>query len=111
MPSMNFVVEVLDGADALEGRHRAAQLVGLGGREFRRHDRDAHRLFLEQRHAQRLVQDGFQLVRLAVLGRGRRIDRLHAGVAEFLAALADRDAPCSPWIGPGRTIATSMTRS
>ena len=40
----------------LEGRHGAAKLVGLAGREARAFDGDPHRLLLEQRHAQRLAQ-------------------------------------------------------
>ena len=45
-----LVAEIFDGADALEGRHGAPQLVGLGGREAGRHDGDPHRMLLEQRH-------------------------------------------------------------
>ncbi len=36
--------------------HRVPQLVGLGGGEVRDVERDLHQLFLEQRHAQGLVQ-------------------------------------------------------
>ena len=38
---------------ALPGRHRAAQLVGLAGREVGGEHRDLHHLLLEDRHAQR----------------------------------------------------------
>ena len=57
----------LDRAGAAEGRHRAAQLVGFGGREAGGDDGDLHRLFLEQRHAERLAEHRLQL--------RRRIDR------------------------------------
>src|SRR3546814_4253824 len=43
-------------ARELEGRHRAAELVGFGGRKSRANDRDLHRLFLEERHAERLLE-------------------------------------------------------
>ncbi len=36
--------------------HRAAELVGLSRRETRRHDRQPHRLLLEERHAERLFE-------------------------------------------------------
>ncbi len=49
----------LDRADAAERRHRPPQLVGLGRREAGE-DRDLHRLFLKQRHAQRLAEHRFQ---------------------------------------------------
>ena len=51
-----LVVEVADAAGQLEGRHRAAQLISLGRSEPRADDRDLHRLFLEQRHAERLLE-------------------------------------------------------
>lgn len=46
-----LVVEMRNAAGELEGRHGAAQLISLGGREARADDRDLHRLFLEQRNA------------------------------------------------------------
>ena len=49
-------LEQADGADALEGRHGAAQAVRFARLEFRRHDGDPHRLLLEERHAERLCQ-------------------------------------------------------
>ena len=55
-------LERADGAGALEGRHGAAQLVGFARREAAGDDGDLHRLFLEQRHAQRLAEDGFELL-------------------------------------------------
>ena len=39
------------------GAHGPPQLVGLAGREARRHDDQLHRLLLEQRHAEGLLQD------------------------------------------------------
>ena len=56
-----LVVEVADTAGELEGRHRAAKLVGLGGGETRTDDRDLHRLLLEKRHAQGLFEHGAEL--------------------------------------------------
>ena len=56
MPFDHLVVEAADSAGRLEGRHRAAQRVGLGRREAGADDRDLHRLLLEQRHAQRLPE-------------------------------------------------------
>src|SRR6478672_4736357 len=68
-----LLLVLADGADIAEGRHRAAQAVGLLGGEFRRLDRDAHRLFLEQRHALRLVQHLVEFIRGTMLGRWRWI--------------------------------------
>ena len=51
-------------------RHRLAQLVGLAAGEFGSDHGDAHRLLLEQRYTQRLVEDAAKLVRVAVLGGG-----------------------------------------
>ena len=50
-----------DPAGELERRHRPAQLVGLARREPGALDRDAHRLFLEQRNAQRLAEHALEL--------------------------------------------------
>jgi len=49
----------VDGAGFAEGRHGAAQLVGLGWGEAGGDDGDVHRLFLEQRHAQCLAEHVF----------------------------------------------------
>ena len=65
-----FRLERMDGADALERRHGAAEAVGLPGLEARRHDRDAHGLFLEQRNAQCLAQHLAQFIRIAAARRG-----------------------------------------
>ena len=51
-----LVVELVDAALALPGRHRAAQLVGLAAREAGRDHRDLHHLLLEDRHAERALQ-------------------------------------------------------
>ncbi len=59
----HLALEGADGADALEGRHGAAQLVGFRRREAGGDDGDLHRLLLEQRHAQRLRQHRFQFLR------------------------------------------------
>ncbi len=55
-PADQFVVEMADAPGQLERRHRAAQLVGFGRREPGTDDRDLHRLLLEQRHAQGLLE-------------------------------------------------------
>ena len=56
MPFDEAVVEFADVAVLLERRQRAAQAVGLLGREARADDGDLHRLFLEQGHAEGLAQ-------------------------------------------------------
>ncbi len=76
MPSIELVAEILDGADAAERRHGAAQLVGFGGREAGGDDGDAHRLLLEQRHAQGLAEHLLEFVGIAALRGGRGIDHL-----------------------------------
>ena len=64
-------LELVDGADIAEGRHGAAQAVGLLVGELRRDHGELHRLLLEERHAQGLGQNLVQLVGRAML-RGRR---------------------------------------
>src|ERR1700689_4469898 len=54
--------EFADGADIAKRRHRAAQPVGFLGSKFCSLNGDTHRLFLEQRHAEGLVQNFFKLV-------------------------------------------------
>ena len=49
--------ELAHGADIAKRRHRAAQPIGLLGAKLRGLDGDPHRLLLEQRHAEGLVQD------------------------------------------------------
>ncbi len=58
------LMEGRDLAAAAPGRHGAAQLVGLAGRKARRDHGQAHGLLLEDRNAQRALQD------LADRGRG-----------------------------------------
>ena len=84
MPSIIRCAIVADRAGALEGRHGAAQLVGLAGREAAGVDGDLHRLLLEQRHAERLLEDRFKF-------RAWDIRPSPCPVAG-----ADRDAPCRP---------------
>ena len=48
-------LEGRDPARVFEGRHRLAQHVGLAVREARAFDRDPHRLFLKERHAECLA--------------------------------------------------------
>ena len=72
--------EILHRADVAERRHGTAQQIGLHGGKIGRRDRQPHRLFLEQRHPQRLAEHGLQLV--GVVRRRRR--REH----HFLAPLA-----------------------
>src|SRR5690242_19648097 len=67
--SDQLVLEISDRPDIAERRHRTAQPIGLLGGESGRLDRDAHRLFLKQRHAERLVQHLVQLVRRTMLRR------------------------------------------
>src|SRR3546814_9428103 len=47
----HLVAELVDRAEVAEGRHRAAQAVGVLGREFGGDDRQLHRLLLEQGYA------------------------------------------------------------
>ena len=84
------VVERAEPALALPGRHRAAQAVGLAGREVGGEDRELHHLLLEDRHAARALQ------RLAHLGAW--IDKL---VGRQRAAAAGRGGPCRPGSGRG----------
>ena len=51
-----LLTHFMDRTGAPEGRHRAAQLVGFGRGETGGDNRDAHRLFLEKRHTERLAQ-------------------------------------------------------
>ena len=68
MPSIILLAEVADRAGALEGRHGAAQLVGLARREAAGDDGDLHRLLLEQRHAERLAEDRLAAPGFGILG-------------------------------------------
>ena len=79
--------------------HGAAESLGFIGREPRRDDRQLHRLLLKDGHAERFLEDFADLV-IGILNR--LLSR---------TATADTDAPSSPESAPGRTIATSITRS
>lgn len=78
--------------------HGAATLVGLASSEPGAFDRHSHHLFLKQWHAQRLAEQGLKF------GLGRD---------DILLALASPEIGMHrvTRIGPGRTIATPMTRS
>ena len=79
-----LAAELVDHARPPPGAHRAAELVGLAGREAGRHHRQPHRLLLKQRHAERLFQHAADhLVGIR--------DRLFA-----VAAAQVRDGPCRP---------------
>ena len=69
----------MHGADIAEGRHGAAQAIGLGIGETGRGDGQLHRLFLEQRHAERLAQNLAQFI--GIVARSGQIDRLLAVAA------------------------------
>ena len=56
-----LVAEFRDAAGMFEGRHASSELVGLARGKTRACDGDAHRLFLEQRHAQGLAEHFLQL--------------------------------------------------
>ncbi len=66
-----FVPKCVHPAHPAECRHRPAQHIRFAGGEARRNNRQLHRLFLKQWHAQRLAQHLFQFVRRAVIGVGR----------------------------------------
>ena len=57
---------------AAERGHRLPQPVGFRGRKSGRIQRDLHRLFLKDGHAQRPGKNAGKFVRRAVLRRGRR---------------------------------------
>ena len=57
----HFGVERANRADLFESGHGAAQFVGLRRSKASRDNGDFHRLFLKQRHAERLAQNLFQL--------------------------------------------------
>ena len=73
--------EFAHGADIAECRHRAAQSIGLLGAKFRGLDGDPHRLFLEQRHAEGLVQDPAQFILVAMRRRRRWIAHIFLAVS------------------------------
>ena len=62
-PLHELVTEAMDGAVVAEAGHGPAQSVRLGGAESGTHDGDLHRLFLEEGHAQGLLQNLAQTFR------------------------------------------------
>jgi hypothetical protein len=82
-------LESPDGAGALEGRHGAAQLIGLAGCETAGDDGDLHRLFLEQGNTKGSFEDGFELWR----GIGHRLDALPAAQIRMHHVALDRARP------------------
>src|SRR5689334_3104469 len=56
------LLEDLQAALAPPRRHRAAQTVGFAGREARGDDRELHHLLLEDRHAERALQNALDRV-------------------------------------------------
>ncbi len=60
-----FLLEMRQPALALPGGHRAAQLVGLAGREVGGDDGQLHDLLLKNRHAAGAVEHGIDLSRFA----------------------------------------------
>ena len=93
------LVERRQAAAPLPRRHRAAQLIGLAGGEVGGEHGDLHHLLLEDRHAQGAHQRRLEL-------RRDSRSRSSASVRFFRYGWT-----MPPWIGPGRTIATSTTRS
>src|SRR4051812_6200399 len=69
-PPDHLLFQRLDLPLGAEGRHRLPQLVRLLGREFRRVERDLHRLLLEDRHAERSAENALELVWRSMFGIG-----------------------------------------
>ena len=92
------LLEMPEAAAPLPSRHAPAQLVRLAGREAGGDDGELHHLLLENRHPQRARQHALHRVRWI----GDRIEPLTPTQVGMHHAALD---------GPGRTIATSMTRS
>ena len=90
-------LDLLHALRSLEA-HRAPQLLGLAAGEAGRDHRHPQQLLLEQRHAERALQDRLE----------RRM-RIHDRLAP--AARFRYGCTICPTIGPGRMIATSTTRS
>ena len=95
-----LVVKLLDPAAAFPRGHGAAKLIGLSAGEPGGHHRQPHRLLLKKRHAERFFQHVAKFV-LGIFDPG-----LSSPSRRFRYGCT-----MSPWIGPGRTIATSITRS
>ena len=83
---------------ALPGGHVAPKLVGLAAGVARADDGDLHHLLLEERDAERALEDRGQ-EGCGIVGASSPLRRRRYGWT------------MPPWIGPGRTIATSITRS
>src|SRR6185369_14286865 len=73
----HLVLEDLDIPPGTKARHCLAQLVRFLRAEFRRVERDLHRLLLEDRYAERPPEDFFQLIRRSMrrvgTGKGHRV--------------------------------------
>src|SRR5829696_439702 len=97
-PVHELVMKMLHAIGELEGSHGASKLVGFRGCESGRHDSNLHGLLLEEWHAEGLLEHPLERLRR---------------VGDRVPAFRRRRYGCtmSPWIGPGRTIATSITRS
>ena len=87
-PRDHAVAERLNRTGAAKGRHRAAQLVGFRRRETGENG-DLHRLFLKQRHTERLAQHRLQLAR----GEGDRLQPLPAAQIGMHHVALDRSGP------------------
>src|SRR5262245_56838134 len=70
-PIDEFLAKRINGADAFESGHGAAEPIGFGRSEFRCHDWNTHDMFLEQRHAERFVQYLLEFIGFAMFGRWR----------------------------------------
>jgi hypothetical protein len=94
----SIAAERARGPLALPGRHRAAQPIRFSRGKAGRHDGQLHDLLLENRHAQ---------VRFSTASTSS------LGYVTGSSPLRRRRYGCtiSPWMGPGRTMATSITRS
>src|SRR6185295_3194536 len=73
-PSDHFLAKLMDVADIAERCHGTAQTVRLISSEFGGLDRDPHCLLLKKRNTQSLFEYSFELTRVTVLWRRRRVD-------------------------------------
>ena len=79
----HHVLQFVDHPTAAKSCHRLPQPIGLAAGEFRRVERDLHRLFLEDRNAQRAFENAGQLVGRAMFGAGCGDDHLLRTTAPF----------------------------
>ena len=100
-----FLAELPDGADMAEGRHGAAQPIGLVGGEFGGNNGQLHRLFLEQGNAQRFLQHIFQFILGVRQGRLGKFEDLF-GIKLLLSA-TDHYAPAVPTIPTAVSLAVT----